>query len=386
MTELKLNDRELEKPIGLDSQGRNLKHADVVERKEPMTPLATLDFAGRKKLVLERNELEDDFEIEKLGGERLGRRQLLKEIEAETETGRWWVDAEVSFLIDLHAKLEGKSRTEGLIPSRFTPHVEPDQYKWIPREYEPYILRRAAVFTESNHDTITTSGSDYRTANVHPQFSADGFGTICLTDSTNVRSTFETKMQLWWVTFTSGIGHGGPTVYTGNSGSYLWEVGSYSAAEPNGKVVHLLSCLTAQTLGPDLVANGAEAYFGYHPSFYITWDYPDVFWACDSAIDHGFSFGMMASEVHDLALYVYNTMISFMTGIHTPTATTLTGDRDGLRSPVSGSEYGSESASISVYPFIVQMEKEIAQFAKEKRYARAPVDLEEYVAGLTRIK
>lgn len=309
----------------------------------------------------------------------------MKEIEAESEVGKWYVQAEISYLIDLNAKLEGQFLSEGLLPSKFTPK-DPTKYNWVPRDYRRYMLRRTAVFTESDHDSITTSGSDYRKANVHPQFSAKGFTTVSLTGSTNVRSNFATAIKSRWATYTSGIGHGSSTVYTGNSGSYLWQVGGYDASEPSGKVIHLLSCLTAQTLGPDLVTNGAKAYFGYHPSFYINWSYPDVFWACDSAIDHGFSIGMTASEVHNLTYYVYNTMITTMTGIHSPTATTLTGDRDGLRTPVSGSSYGDKNASISAYPFITRMQAEIARFEREEEVAETAIDLEKLVESLTRVR
>jgi hypothetical protein len=386
MQTLKLNDVELSKPLGLDADGRTLTHADIVERKAPTVALASLDFGARKKLVLQRNEMENDFEIEMLGGSRIDRRQLMKEIEAESELGKWYVQAEISYLMDLNAKLEGQFSGGGILPSKFTPAVDPNKYTWVPDKYSKYILRRKAVFTESDHDTITTSGSDYRKASVHPQFLAKGFSIVSLTGSTNVRSTFEAAIKNTWVTYTSGIGHGSPTIYSGNAGSYLWQVGGYDASEPKGKVIHLLSCLTAQTLGPDLVTNGAKAYFGYHPSFYINWSYPDVFWACDSAIDHGFSIGMTAAEVHHLAYYVYNTMITTMTGIHSPTATTLTGDRDGLRTPVSGSSYGDQNANISAYPFITKMEAEMAEFEKEAQVEETSIDLEKLVASLTRVR
>ncbi len=386
MENIKLNDTELRKPLGLDSAGQTLTHADIVDRKAPMTALASLDFGERKKLVLQRNDMEDNFEIEMLGGSRLDRRKLMKEIDAESEVGKWYVQAEISYLIDLNAKLEGQFSAEGILPPKFTPRDDPRKYKWVHPDYRKYILRRSAVFTESDHDGITTSGSDYRKANVHPQFSAKGFRTVSLTGSTNVRSTYQTAIKNGWVTYTSGIGHGSPTVYTGNAGSYLWQVGGYDSSEPNGKVVHLLSCLTAQTLGPDLVTNGAKAYFGYHPSFYINWSHPDVFWACDSAIDHGFSIGMTAAEVHNFTYYVFNTMITTMTGIHSPTATTLTGDRDGLRTPVSSTSYGDSDASISAYPFITRMEAEMAKFEREAEVDKTEIDLEKLAASLTRVR
>jgi hypothetical protein len=95
---------------------------------------------------------------------------------------------------------------------------------------------------------------------------------------------------------------------------------------------------------------------------------------------------MTAAEVHHLAYYVYNTMITTMTGIHSPTATTLTGDRDGLRTPVSGSSYGDQNANISAYPFITKMEAEMAEFEKEAQVEETSIDLEKLVASLTRVR
>lgn len=386
MKKLKLNKAERKKPLGVGLEGQLLAYADVVERKTPMTSLATLDYTARKRLVLDRTQMEDDFDIERLGGARLNKRQLMSEIETGSEVGEWYVDAEISYLIDLQAKIAGEFSAEGRLLPRYSRRVDPSTYQWVPREFRPYMLRRTAVFTESDHDSITTSGSNFRKANVHPRFVAKGFGTVSLTGSTNVRSTFETEIKDWSVTYTSGIGHGSPSRYTGNAGSNLWQVGSYDASEPAGKIVHLLSCLTAQILGPDLVANGANAYFGYHPSFYINWSYPDQFWVCDSAIDYGFALGMTASEVHDLTLYVYNSMITTMTGVHAPTAAVLTGDRDGLRTPVSGSSYGKKNATVNVFPFFARMRADIARFEPNLEIPEETLDLEAFVDELTRIR
>ncbi len=75
-----------------------------------------------------------------------------------------------------------------------------------------------------------------------------------------------------------GTGHGSPTTFTGQNAVPLWEVSKYNPAECQGKIIKLLSCLTGQRLGPDLIHNGARAYQGYSEDF--------VFFADDEYLLH----------------------------------------------------------------------------------------------------
>jgi len=75
-----------------------------------------------------------------------------------------------------------------------------------------------------------------------------------------------------------GVGHGSPFVYTlQDMECFIASQGAkYCSYTPDllkmfgGKVVHLLSCKTAQDLGPALVnEGGAAAYIGYFTSFWF---------------------------------------------------------------------------------------------------------------------
>ena len=64
-----------------------------------------------------------------------------------------------------------------------------------------------------------------------------------------------------------GFGHGGSDIWTGDA-----EQGIFTSSECgklSGRVVYLLSCLTAQGLGPAIMEQGAVAYAGYDISW--TW-------------------------------------------------------------------------------------------------------------------
>ena len=64
-----------------------------------------------------------------------------------------------------------------------------------------------------------------------------------------------------------GVGHGDKDIFTGQNESVILEVGRYNPREVKGKVIKLLSCLTAVSLGPDLVNNGAKAFLGYKDDY-----------------------------------------------------------------------------------------------------------------------
>lgn len=64
-----------------------------------------------------------------------------------------------------------------------------------------------------------------------------------------------------------GVGHGDEISFTGHNETVILEVGKYDPREVRGKVIKLLSCLTAVTLGPDLISNGAESFLGYKDDF-----------------------------------------------------------------------------------------------------------------------
>jgi hypothetical protein len=74
-----------------------------------------------------------------------------------------------------------------------------------------------------------------------------------------------------------GMGHGNAEAYAGQytEGGYSILLTTANADLMAGRVVYLLSCLTAQELGPMMEARGATAYAGYNQEFVWTVSTPE---------------------------------------------------------------------------------------------------------------
>ena len=64
-----------------------------------------------------------------------------------------------------------------------------------------------------------------------------------------------------------GFGHGNNCIYTGDTEQAIFTCDECDRV--NGRIVYLLSCLTANGLGPAMMEQGAVAYAGYNVSW--TW-------------------------------------------------------------------------------------------------------------------
>jgi len=71
-----------------------------------------------------------------------------------------------------------------------------------------------------------------------------------------------------------GFGHGSPTTYTGDSEEPVFTCDECDKL--SGRIIYLLSCLTGQLLGPEIMRQGALAYAGFN----ISWT-----WLSDSGTD-----------------------------------------------------------------------------------------------------
>ena len=294
MHSLNLSELEAKKPLAMDSKGAFLTLKDL-EKKKPAVALTTLEPKQQQTLALNRYEMEEDYEISILHGEKVSRAQLIKEIEDETELGLDAIRAEMSYLTDIQKELGGEAVLEAEpVESMDLGPWPPKEFRWVPKKWWPIFFRRYAVFAEDTDTAITKAAAKYRMKHVHPCFRARRIYPIVLAGANDTRPNFANACRRRGVIHVSGVGHGSPTAYTGYRYSRLWQVGSYDPAEVKDTIIHLLSCKTAQQLGPDLVRNGACAYFGYFENFTITWDHPNVFWICDSVIDRALCIGLNA--------------------------------------------------------------------------------------------
>jgi hypothetical protein len=149
------------------------------------------------------------------------------------------------------------------------------------------------------------------------------------------------------VVYITGVGHGSYTTYTGDHYDPIFSVGQYQAAEAAGKVIHLLSCQTAAELGPDMVASGCKAYFGYDVNFTFMMDDADVFFECDSEIDYALADGLTAGAAYDRARALFDEKIDELDAAgKSYVASILELDRDHLCAPSIDARWGSKQAKI----------------------------------------
>ena len=242
MNTLNLSELEAKKPIALNSEGNPLTLKEL-EEKKPYMALATLEPKLQRDLVLQRNEMEPDYEISIIEGERIAKVQLMKEIEEETELGIDAVRAELSYLSDIHAEIAGEAALGEEIPETVDlGSWPPKEYHWVPKKWWPVFFKRYAVFAEDTDTGITKHAAEYRKKRVIPCFPGSRIHPIILTGANDTRPNFAAANRRRGVVYISGVGHGSPTVYTGYRHSRLWEVCRYDSREVKGKIIHLLSC------------------------------------------------------------------------------------------------------------------------------------------------
>lgn len=194
---------------------------------------------------------------------------------------------------------------------------------------------------DSNFEPATKAAFDYRQAHVYPYISLLGYSIIRCQGPLARRVYVAPEARKPNVVFMTGVGHGSYDTYTGDHFEPIFTVGDYSPEESNGKIVHFLSCQTAARLGPDFVAHGCRAYFGYDENFTFMLDVADVFFECDSEIDRAIAEGLRAMEVYRRTRALYDRRIAdFRSSGKLREAAALEFDRDHLRSPVDGHQWG----------------------------------------------
>jgi hypothetical protein len=146
----------------------------------------------------------------------------------------------------------------------------------------------------------------------------------------------------------TGSGHGFAERFTGQGQLSVLEVGQYNPLEVTGAIVHLLSCNTAQQLGPDLVANGCTAFFGYDDEFVFPDQAAALFLDADSQIDLTLAGGGTAQEAYDAAILVFDRHIRRMlqTG-NVFIAAALKRNRDHLCAPSTDPRWGDRNARLT---------------------------------------
>lgn len=117
-----------------------------------------------------------------------------------------------------------------------------------------------------------------------------------------------------------GFGHGLPYLYTGDSETEIWSTTNCNNVA--GRFIYLMSCLTGQQLGPEMIQKGAMAYAGFNISW--TWiteastegdpyndKYAKCFWESANALWIALCDGYEFMEAVDKSVAKYNEWIDY---------------------------------------------------------------------------
>jgi hypothetical protein len=199
---------------------------------------------------------------------------------------------------------------------------------------------------DSSWDGTTKKVFLYRQEHVYPYISKRRLGITNLSETMARRCFFEAEVQRAGVKLITGMGHGDYDQFTGHLGDVIWEIGKYRANEVKNKIVHLLSCRTASKLGPDIVVNGALAFFGYLEDFVFHVDHESVFFQCASEIDLALADGLSVSDVHTRVKDVFESNIDELAGLDGQAAALLNANLQYLCTPVVDGRFGDRSVAL----------------------------------------
>ncbi|MFN7983531.1 MAG: hypothetical protein U0Q11_16920 [Vicinamibacterales bacterium] len=205
------------------------------------------------------------------------------------------------------------------------------------------------VTIDSDRDDETAVCLEHREDEVYPDLTDDGATLRAFGSTKAVRAQVAQALADPSVSFISGSGHGLERQFTGQDGSAILGVGTYSPAEVRNKIVHLLACHTAVELGPDIVRNGCQAFFGYDVAFLLPANPADLalFLDCDAEIDRALVEGETAEAAYDRAYDAYTAAIFSLFRAGKPhLAATLQQLRDHLCAPSVDARYGRTDARL----------------------------------------
>ena len=217
----------------------------------------------------------------------------------------------------------------------------------VKKQFIELEIDLSILAVDSNFEQVTKAAYEYRQEYVYPYLEAKGFKIVRCQGFLARRIYVAPEAARDATIYITGVGHGSYTTYTGDYFDPIFDMENYQTEEVAGKVVHLLSCRTAASLGPDLVLHGCRAYFGYDENFTFIMKFSEIFFECDSAIDLRFADGLSAREVFNIVIELFDQRISELESAgHDYVASVLEYNRDHLRSPSVDARWGDPMATI----------------------------------------
>lgn len=203
--------------------------------------------------------------------------------------------------------------------------------------------KKRVVGVDSPTDEVTRDASNYRRKHVYPYLKGQDFAVTRIAGTNATRGAVARAVTREETVYVTGVGHGELNSYSGTDGTPLFFVGGYEAQEVSAKIIHLMSCLTAIELGPDMVKSGATAFFGYDAEI---WSSDDAA-SCDAEIDKGFADGLTAEEVYQRTMSAFDARIRELDGNGEPHfASRLELNQAHLCAPSTHARFGSVHARL----------------------------------------
>jgi len=199
-----------------------------------------------------------------------------------------------------------------------------------------------AIAIDPNYEDLTIAAFNYRRDNVYPCLDSDQLSLTALVNSQADATPVAIAATKPGVTYITGAGHGDYDTFNGYFNHPVFSVADLDPAIVAQKLVHLLSCETATGLGPDMVATGCRAFFGYLVPFTYDPRYSDLFFACDAQIDIGLAAGHAAGQVGADVKKFFEQTIDANPGA----ASYLQMNLDNFRSPLDGPRWGDVNATL----------------------------------------
>lgn len=209
-------------------------------------------------------------------------------------------------------------------------------------------MAKSFVCMDSDYDSAAQHVAEWRRVNVYPSLQTNGNSVTILKGNTATRIYLEQALKKENVVFFTGSGHGLYEEFQGSDGDSALEVGSYSPAEVDKKIIHLLSCNTAFELGSDTIEKGCLAFAGYDLPFTFHLKHMNEFMNPDMVFVIEIVNGNSVSEAHDKVMKEYDRMIGHLqkTNVHMTVIGDMMVNQKHFCSPVKDSRWGNPEASV----------------------------------------
>lgn len=200
---------------------------------------------------------------------------------------------------------------------------------------------------EANEDAPTRAAYAYRDQHLYQKLDTVGTNLLTLRGLRTTPEFFTPGIAQHDPDYVVAVGHGDEDTLMGYRGVPLLEIGHYQATDVAGRIIHLLACHTAATLGRDLVRNGARAFIGYNWFVMVHEGIVDEFLECDTAIDEELLGGATIAQAYRRAIGLFNGHIARFKGEgRLMKAALLETNRDSLMCPVTDSRLGRSNAAL----------------------------------------